>query len=160
MKKLFILAITALLSSSLMAQEWIHIPLQTDDGTRISVDFQAQRAAGSSGSMWVMTETKGDIWINVSGGSLRDYKKVSVLFLSEPFYQETESVNQTIPLWWSKNESRFTGIISPASKALTLYARKIYTEDAKRCQSLVVIVDQKVIGPTFNFCMSDYFEVF
>ena len=100
-----------------------------------------------------------NVWVNINGGQLRDYNKVSVLFLSEPFYNQ-EDVTKTIPLTWDRNESRFTGLLNPATTPITLFARKEYTQDEKRCQSLVVIVDQKIVGSVFRFCMSDYFKVF
>lgn len=152
-----ILFITMTFSSVLLADlnDWSHVSLKSNDGLEISIDFRKTNFQ-SSGSYWIDTHTYGDVWINLFGtGSLQGYNKVSVLFIDGNGH-----INQSlIPLKWSQGESKFTGILVPKERPIRIhshYTANRINPDQKFCQSMVIVVDAKILEPTFRFCMSDY----
>jgi hypothetical protein len=144
-------------SSALLADlnDWRHVSLKSSDGLEISIDFR-KTDYQSSGSYWVDTHTYGDVWINLYGaGTLQGYNKVSVLLIDG----NGHSNESLIPLKWSQAESKFTSVLVTKERPIRIHSR--YTAnrtnpDQKFCQSLVVVVDAKILEPTFRFCMSDY----
>jgi hypothetical protein len=152
-----IFLITMTFSSSLFADlnKWSHVSLESNDGLKINVDFRKTKFQ-SIGSYWIDTRTYGDVWINLYGaGALQGYNKVSVLFIDG----NGHSNESLIPLKWSQEESKFTGVLVPKERPVRIhshYTANRNNPDQKFCQSMVIVVDAKILEPTFRFCMSDF----
>lgn len=160
MKKSILLGL--ILSVSAWATEWKHVNLQSSDGTKIAIDYQAQQEAFSGCYKCTIDTKTTAAWINVSAPNLGANDTVHAVVLNfrlgNHSYAQPEVVELNdyhIDLHWDENAQKFTATLP----ALSIY-RTGYPGTWKFRQEIAIVVNGQWLNDpmsnTHNFKFSLY----
>ena len=129
MRNFLLFLILSMATSLVFSEDWRHAGLKSENGIEIKMDYKTRDSRPEGCLKCQLTTYADPLWINISGGSLKESDKVRLVLINIAHYSYTPQYPSTdvnyLDLTWDKDH--FTGDYKSVSQLDGhLYSLPIY----------------------------------